>query len=44
MNDNLTILRCRLGWRWAFLIQMPLFLVSFMLTSVNLRYVTPVRI
>ncbi|KAI0074691.1 MFS general substrate transporter [Panus rudis PR-1116 ss-1] len=29
------------GWRWAFLIQMPLFLVSFILTSINLHYVTP---
>lgn len=34
----------RLGWRWAFLIQLPLFLVSFLLTSINLHYVTPVRI
>ena len=33
----------RYGWRWAFLIQLPLFLVSFILTSINLRYVTPVR-
>ncbi|KAI0628852.1 vacuolar amino acid permease [Trametes polyzona] len=33
----------RLGWRWAFLIQLPVFVVSFMLTSVNLRYVTPGR-
>ncbi|CDO71943.1 hypothetical protein BN946_scf184940.g90 [Trametes cinnabarina] len=33
----------RLGWRWAFLIQIPLFIVSFMLTSVNLHYVTPGR-
>ncbi|KAI0933368.1 hypothetical protein AcV5_005530 [Taiwanofungus camphoratus] len=31
----------RFGWRWAFLIQLPLFLVSFALTSINLRYVTP---
>jgi len=31
----------RFGWRWAFLIQLPLFLVSFILTSINLRYVTP---
>jgi len=31
----------RFGWRWAFLIQLPLFLVSFLLTSVNLHYVTP---
>ncbi|KAF8913341.1 MFS general substrate transporter [Mucidula mucida] len=30
-----------LGWRWAFLIQLPLFVVSLLLTSVNLRYVTP---
>ncbi|KAI9069434.1 vacuolar amino acid permease [Trametes sanguinea] len=33
----------RLGWRWAFLIQIPLFIVSFMLTSINLHYVTPGR-
>lgn len=31
----------RLGWRWAFLLQLPLFLFSFAFTSVNLRYVTP---
>lgn len=29
-----------LGWRWAFLIQMPLFLISYILTSYNLDYVT----
>ena len=34
----------RLGWRWAFLIQLPMFVVSFLLTSVYLRYVTPVRL
>ncbi|KAI0761482.1 vacuolar amino acid permease [Trametes elegans] len=33
----------RLGWRWAFLIQLPIFFVSFMLTSINLRYVTAGR-
>ncbi|THH09985.1 hypothetical protein EW145_g1642 [Phellinidium pouzarii] len=33
----------RFGWRWAFLIQMPLFAVSLFLTSVNLNYVTPGR-
>ncbi|KAI0823832.1 vacuolar amino acid permease [Trametes gibbosa] len=33
----------RLGWRWAFLIQLPVFLISFILTSINLRYVTPGR-
>ncbi|PBK70086.1 MFS general substrate transporter [Armillaria solidipes] len=32
-----------LGWRWAFLIQVPFFAVSFMLTSCNLRYVTSGR-
>ncbi|KAK0227700.1 major facilitator superfamily domain-containing protein [Armillaria fumosa] len=32
-----------LGWRWAFLIQMPFFAVSFVLTSYNLRYVTSGR-
>lgn len=30
-----------LGWRWAFLIQMPLFVLSLALTTYNLRYVTP---
>ncbi|THH21457.1 hypothetical protein EW146_g100 [Bondarzewia mesenterica] len=30
-----------LGWRWAFLMQMPLFMLSFVLTSINLDYVTP---
>ncbi|KZT74098.1 MFS general substrate transporter [Daedalea quercina L-15889] len=30
----------RFGWRWAFLLQLPLFLVSATLTSINLRYVT----
>ena len=34
----------RLGWRWAFIIQLPMFAVSFVLTSINLRYVTPVRL
>ncbi|KAG0701578.1 major facilitator superfamily domain-containing protein [Suillus ampliporus] len=29
------------GWRWAFLIQMPLFGLSLVLTTYNLRYVTP---
>lgn len=33
----------RLGWRWAFLVQIPVFLISFALTSYNLSYVTPVR-
>ncbi|KAJ6567003.1 vacuolar amino acid permease [Mycena capillaripes] len=31
----------RLGWRAAFLLQAPLYLTSFLLTSYNLRYVTP---
>ncbi|KAJ7184611.1 vacuolar amino acid permease [Mycena filopes] len=30
-----------LGWRAAFLLQVPLYLLSFSLTSYNLRYVTP---
>ncbi|KAJ7819047.1 hypothetical protein B0H14DRAFT_3738178 [Mycena olivaceomarginata] len=30
-----------LGWRTAFLLQAPLYLTSFSLTSYNLRYVTP---
>jgi MFS family permease len=34
---------CRFGWRWAFLIQIPIFVISFILTGSNLRYVTPVR-
>ncbi|KAF8891099.1 major facilitator superfamily domain-containing protein [Gymnopilus junonius] len=29
------------GWRWAFLMQIPLFLLSFSLTAVNLTYVIP---
>uniref|UniRef100_A0A8H7XZJ5 Major facilitator superfamily (MFS) profile domain-containing protein n=1 Tax=Psilocybe cubensis TaxID=181762 RepID=A0A8H7XZJ5_PSICU len=29
-----------LGWRWAFLIQIPLFFVSYCLTTYNLNYVT----
>ncbi|KAF9239086.1 major facilitator superfamily domain-containing protein [Melanogaster broomeanus] len=29
------------GWRWAFIMQMPLFALSFILTTYNLRYVTP---
>ncbi|ETW85103.1 major facilitator superfamily, partial [Heterobasidion irregulare TC 32-1] len=33
----------RFGWRWAFLLQMPLFMLSFFLTSINLQYVTPGR-
>jgi len=32
----------RWGWRWAFLCQIPLFIISFILTGINLRYVTPV--
>ncbi|KAF9780435.1 vacuolar amino acid permease [Thelephora terrestris] len=31
----------RYGWRAAFLVQLPLFLLSFVLTGYNLRYVTP---
>lgn len=34
----------RLGWRWAFLMQMPLFFISIGLTQYHLRYVTPVRV
>ncbi|PPQ88137.1 hypothetical protein CVT25_004893 [Psilocybe cyanescens] len=30
-----------LGWRWAFLIQIPLFIVSWVLTTCNLTYVVP---
>ena len=33
-----------LGWRWAFLIQLPLFAISLFLTTVNLRYPTPVSV
>ena len=35
--------RLSLGWRWAFLLQLPLFAISFILTAFNLHYVTPVR-
>ncbi|GJJ11795.1 hypothetical protein Clacol_006033 [Clathrus columnatus] len=31
----------RFGWRWAFLLQMPLYVISFLLTEYNLNYVTP---
>ena len=34
--------RLSLGWRWAFLLQLPLFAISFILTAFNLHYVTPV--
>ncbi|KAJ6500868.1 major facilitator superfamily domain-containing protein [Mycena sanguinolenta] len=30
-----------LGWRAAFLLQIPLFVVAFLLTQYNIRYVTP---
>ncbi|KAJ7830013.1 major facilitator superfamily domain-containing protein [Mycena olivaceomarginata] len=30
-----------LGWRAAFLLQMPVFLTAFLLTQYNIRYVTP---
>ncbi|KAI0738091.1 major facilitator superfamily domain-containing protein [Daedaleopsis nitida] len=33
----------RLGWRWAFLIQIPVFVVAFALISYYLNYVTPGR-
>ncbi|KAL1706287.1 major facilitator superfamily domain-containing protein [Schizophyllum commune] len=32
-----------LGWRWAFLLQLPIFVVSLVLTSINLTYETPYR-
>lgn len=32
----------RLGWRWAFLLQLPVFVLSYCLTEYNLRYVTAV--
>lgn len=32
----------RFGWRWAFIMQLPLFALSLILTTYNLRYVTPV--
>ena len=38
-----TDLRIRVGWRWAFLMQMPLFIISLLLTGANLNYSTPVR-
>lgn len=37
------VLNHSLGWRWAFLLQMPVFLLSLLMTGINLRYVTPVR-
>ena len=40
---NLPLVTSSFGWRWAFLLQLPLFAISFMLSSVYLRYVTPVR-
>ncbi|KZV67770.1 MFS general substrate transporter [Peniophora sp. CONT] len=33
----------RFGWRYAFLCQLPLFAISFALTSINLGYATPGR-
>ncbi len=33
-----------LGWRWAFLLQLPLFFAAFSLVTFYLNYVTPVRI
>ncbi|KAJ7500453.1 major facilitator superfamily domain-containing protein [Mycena galericulata] len=30
-----------LGWRGAFLLQIPLYILAFVLTSYNIRYVTP---
>lgn len=32
----------RLGWRWAFIVQIPLFALAFLLISCHLTYVTPV--
>lgn len=32
----------RFGWRWAFLVQIPAFILSFVLISHNLTYVTVV--
>jgi MFS family permease len=32
----------RLGWRWAFLLQTPCFLLPFVMVSVYLQYTTPV--
>ncbi|KAF8548481.1 MFS general substrate transporter [Imleria badia] len=29
------------GWRWAFIMQLPLFALSLLLTTYNLRYITP---
>ena len=42
-NSTTNLVLLRFGWRWAFLMQVPLFLVSFSMTSYNLNYVTPVR-
>ena len=37
-----TVLSVSLGWRWGFLLQIPLFILSLILTSYNLSYVAPV--
>ncbi|EJD45976.1 vacuolar amino acid permease [Auricularia subglabra TFB-10046 SS5] len=31
----------RFGWRWAFLSQLPLWVVAFLLSSTNINYATP---
>ncbi|KAI0345438.1 MFS general substrate transporter [Trametopsis cervina] len=33
----------RFGWRWAFIVQLPLFALSLLLTSTYLHYATPGR-
>ncbi|KAF8514722.1 vacuolar amino acid permease [Hysterangium stoloniferum] len=33
----------RFGWRWAFLVQIPFWVASFILTGYNLHYATPGR-
>jgi len=44
LSDVVCTARIRVGWRWAFLIQVPVFGLSFILTSYNLSYVTPVSL
>lgn len=33
----------KFGWRWAFLMQIPLYIISYLLTGYNLNYFTPGR-
>lgn len=44
VRNQPTALFHRLGWRWAFLLQIPLFALAYVLTDYNLCYVTEVII